>query len=178
MKLYQIKTILIFTLLTVSAYGSGKCGTNPRTLSCLYSQINSLESSGKIENSNLILKNYNLVVSSATWCASCQRGQVLAEDLANKFQKELNVIVVFDNYHQDMVRIQNLAPRTKSYEHFDKNRELYYFFHDVAPIAKSTQEAVAKAVLIGPTDEVLYMGPLVYEADVEKIQSKIKRSLP
>lgn len=174
MRAYQIKTFILSLFVSLTAFGKADCRHNPRTLSCLYSQVNALSDEGKLESENLVLKNYHLVIWSATWCASCQSIQPLWEGLAQRISKDLNVVVVYDNYYQDLNSLKSKAPLTRSYDHFDKTRQLYYWFQDLQTNSNSTQDAVAKAVLIGPGDKILYAGTLTGEDQLKEIESKLK----
>lgn len=165
MKMYQFKTFIILLMFSLSAFGNS-AASDFRNLKSLYQNINRV--TDKIESEPLILKDYHLLISAATWSSESQYALAKWEAWAMSKGKTLNVIVVYDNYRQDLMQIQARAPQTKMYEFFDKSRSFYHWFET---------KKVPSAVLIGPKDKVLYNGnfsmPEHFQA-VERILKTIR----
>ena len=161
-----MKTIILFIgLISLSAWSSIQTSSNlmpKRTLKALYEKLDASQT----KTENLVLKDYNLLVSSSTWWAGSAQAEAMWENLAQQRSHELNVIVVYDAPKQDVAKIQAKSSGTMFYEFFDKNREFYYWF---------SQKTLMDAVLIGPKGEILYEGLLNSPEKVEQIKSLIKK---
>ena len=157
--------IFIISLLSLNAWSSLETtspGMPKRTLKALYEKLDK----ATFKTENLVLKDYNLLVSSGTWWPGSAQAENLWENLAQQRPRELNVIVIYDAPKQDVARIQAKSTSTLSYEFFDKNRDFYYWF---------SQKTLMDAVLIGPKGEILFQGLLNSPEKVEQIKSLIKK---
>ena len=157
--------ILLISLLSLNAWSNIETttpGMPKRTLKDLYEKLDK----STVKTENLVLKDYNLLVSSGTWWPGSTQAENMWENLAQQRQRELNVIVIYDAPKQDAVRIQAKSTGTLSYEFLDKNREFYYWF---------SQKTLMDAVLIGPKGEILYQGLLNSPEKVEQVKALIKK---
>ncbi len=162
-----MKTSTLFIILSIFVSNwafAGSVGIQ-RTLRNLYQIVNNPEAQ-KVESQDLILKDYNLIVNSATWWSGSPQAEALWENLAQSLKKELNVIVVYDAPKQDLSKIKEKSPASVSYEFFDQNREFYYWF---------SRPTLMSAVLIGPDGKILFEGLLNSTQSIDQIKSLVKK---
>lgn len=141
-----------------------------RSLKALYKTVND-QSPGQIrvESQDLVLKDYNLIVTSATWWNGAEQTESLWEKISIERSKELNVIVIYDAPKQDVQKIKSKSPSTKLYEYFDQNRAFYYWFQN---------PSLTSAVLIGPKGDILFEGLLHSEEALNQMKSLVKKREP
>lgn len=165
-----MKTLFILiTLFTLSAWSNvetSQVDMPKRTLKALYEKLEGASVDYKVEAEGLVLKDYNLLVSSATWWQGAPLAEALWENLAHERRKELNIVVVYDSPRQDFSKIKAKSAGTLVYEFFDQNRDFYYWF---------SQKTLMDAVLIGPYGKILFEGLLNSPEKIEQIKSLIKK---
>lgn len=158
--------ITLFSLSVWSSIETQNRNMPQRTLKSLYEKMNNAVNADKAESESLVLKDYNLLVSSGTWWTGANQAEGMWERLAFDRLKELNVIVVYDSPKQDITKIKSKSPNTRLYEYFDQNREFYYWF---------SQKTLMDAVLIGPNGKILFEGILNSHEKIEQLKSLIKK---
>lgn len=165
-----MKTLFTFLILfKVQAWSNTEtlnAGMPKRNLKSLYQNLNDPGQVNKVESEALILRDYHLLVSSATWWQGSSQAESMWENLAQERARELNIVVVYDSPRQDVLKIKSKSAATKMYEHFDQNRKFYYWF---------SHKTLMDAVLIGPDGKVLFQGLLNSAEKVNELKTLIKK---
>jgi hypothetical protein len=156
--------VMLISFVGVSAWGA--VSTPKRTLKELFAKVGNSRLTLRIEEQDPVLKDYNLIVKSATWWTGSQQAENMWEGLASSRMRELNVIVVYDSPNQDVAKLKSKVANSQMYLFFDQNREFYYWFPN---------NTLMDAVLIGPKGDILFDGPLNSSEQIEKVKSLVPK---